>query len=139
MVDESSSMVACFSVCITRLLALHLALDGGLEVALAEEPRAEHAHVVREEADAPAERRPEEPEGERHQVQDRQQGDDRDVPEEVRVEAELGDGPAARPPIRVMLRRAVASLASPVVGPEAVRAVVSVLRMTEHRKLLRWD
>jgi hypothetical protein len=41
MVDESSSMLACFSVCIDGLLAAHLALDGGVEEALLDPRRAE--------------------------------------------------------------------------------------------------
>ena len=36
MVEDSSSMLACFSVCIADLLAPHLALDRRLEVALAQ-------------------------------------------------------------------------------------------------------
>ena len=79
-----------------HLLAPHLALDGRLEVALVQHARAEHRHVVREQADAPAERRPQEPRVARGQeVDQREKGDHAEVAHEVDVEADLRLGALA--------------------------------------------
>src|SRR2546426_12119997 len=58
--------------------------------------RAEDGHIVREEADAPAERGPEEPRvpGRGEEVDEREEGDDAQVADQVGVEAGLGGGAA---------------------------------------------
>src|SRR5262249_29922278 len=79
-----------------RLLALQLALDGGIEVARLQGTRAEHAHPVRAEPEAPADRGPEKPGvpgG--HQVDEREQRDDAEVGREMAVEAHLRRRPRA--------------------------------------------
>src|SRR5262249_48943742 len=88
------------------LLALQLALDRGIEVARLERARSEDAHPVREQPEAPPERRPQEPGipgG--HDVDQREQRDDGEVADEVHVEAGLGRRPAAGADQRVVLSR----------------------------------
>ncbi len=53
--------------------------------------------------------------GERHEVDQREEGDDAEVPEEVAVEADLGGGAAPRAPIGVTLGGALAAMAAPIV------------------------
>src|SRR6185369_12893229 len=68
--------------------------------------RAEDAHVVEEEAEAPAGRRPEEPRVvRRHDVDEREERDDAEVRLEVRVKADLGRGAKTRPLDDLLLRR----------------------------------
>src|ERR1700732_19209 len=62
MVDDSSPRLACFSVCMAARWERGRGSGRPLEEALAEEASAEDRHEVREDAYAPAEGRPEEPE-----------------------------------------------------------------------------
>ena len=82
-----------------HLLAPHLALDRRLEVALAHHAAAEHRHVVREQAEAPAERRPQEPGIVARRMVSRlisaRKRDHAEVAHQVGVEADLGVGAAA--------------------------------------------
>src|SRR3989454_5628878 len=83
--------------------------------------RAEHGHVVREEADAPAERGPEEPRvpGRGEEVDEREEGDDAQVADQVGVEAGLGGGAAAGAAERLLLgweRLLVLAAARPAPG-----------------------
>src|SRR5262249_19373687 len=80
-----------------RAFTAQLPLDGRLEEALPQQPRAEDRHVVREEPDPPAERRPDEPgiaSGE--EVDDPEKCDDPEVAEQVSVEACLRGGASTR-------------------------------------------
>src|SRR6185436_8797435 len=94
-------------------LAPELAVDGGVEVALLERAAAEHSHPVPEDADAPAERGPQEPEVEAspstveagEEVDDREQCDHGEVRPQVAMKAELGSGATPRPAERFLLRR----------------------------------
>src|SRR5213078_4406204 len=97
--------------------------------------RAEHGHVVREEADAPSERRPEEPRvpGRGEEVDEREEGDDAQVASQVGVEAGLGGGAAAGPAERLLLGRErllvlAAARPAPGLAGEAARLVLGVPR-----------
>src|SRR5207244_8938671 len=81
-----------------RPLAPQLPLHRRVEEVLPQEPGAEDRHVVREEPDPPAERRPDEPGiacGE--EVDDSEERDDSEIAEQVAVEASLRGGAATGP------------------------------------------
>ena len=88
-------------------LASELALDRRVEVPLPQHVGAEDGHPVRKDADAPPERRPDEPGiagGE--EVDEREKGDDAEVAHQVRVEAGFSGRAPARAAKGLLLRRA---------------------------------